>query len=200
MTVLHRPLFLKSPSHVHGQRVGRDPETAGAKDQRCWWRLGQSLAPHCIHQRLCPKSSASHTCQNRFTCTWGALIYVSGSCPGFSAPISLPQQSTQPLMTSLSLCRGHRAPGHRLGWDLGCWGQTVREKAVRARKLLEHVCTGMVHMGFCRCVHTGGFVVPWLTFRCRRGVRGGEFTGLTSPILSCSAQVRTGWRVRRRAR
>lgn len=92
-------------------------------------------------------------------------------------------------------------PGtHCLGWDLGRWGQTVREKAVRARNLLEHICTGMVHMGVRWCVHTGGFVVPWLTFRCQRGVRGGEFTGLTSPILSCSAQVRTGWRVRRRVR
>lgn len=54
---------------------------------------------------------------------------------------------------------------------------------MRARNLLEHICTGMVHMGVRWCVHTGGFVVPWLTFRCQRGVRGGEFTGLTSPIL-----------------
>lgn len=55
---------------------------------------------------------------------------------------------------------------------------------MRARNLLEHIYTGMVHMGVRWCVHTGGFVVPWLTFRCQRGVRGGEFTGLTSPILS----------------
>lgn len=54
-----------------------------------------------------PQATRAGAGLNPSTCTWVVLIYVSGSCPGFPAHISLPQQNAQP-----SPCMGvpHVAP------------------------------------------------------------------------------------------
>lgn len=61
--------------------------------------LAEAGAAACSSLRLparVPQATRARAGLNPSTCTWVVLIYVSGSCPGFPAHISLPQQSTQP--------------------------------------------------------------------------------------------------------